>query len=253
MLLAVSSPEMSFSLPRAFLLGRNLTTNLRLPVMGGTSRSFRELTALVASSGLRKLTNAYMRPGKVTTSSTTPKCSNTALRTERGTRVLRLPSHRCFEGPRVSSFTSLLAMPVTRGERRELPAPAPPPPACDRPPAAASAAIKASASVIAAAATADRSLPSSPRIPAPSLAAAARPADTQAGSGPLVLPLAAEPSSCEMRSWCAMMTQPSLPCSIPPPELPPDLTSLNHAFSAESPESRLLLLAGLLLSAGVSA
>mmetsp|Transcript_29707 Transcript_29707/g.77009 ORF Transcript_29707/g.77009 Transcript_29707/m.77009 type:complete len:469 (+) Transcript_29707:4845-6251(+) len=94
---AASAPGPSADLPRAFLEGRNLMTSLRCPVMGDTSRSFSVATARLASSELRKLTNAYMRPGKVTTSSTAPKCSNTAFSTERGTLVLRLPSHRCLD------------------------------------------------------------------------------------------------------------------------------------------------------------
>mmetsp|Transcript_29893 Transcript_29893/g.76119 ORF Transcript_29893/g.76119 Transcript_29893/m.76119 type:complete len:267 (+) Transcript_29893:1754-2554(+) len=95
--MAASVPGPSTSLPSAFLECLNLTTSLRSPVMGGTSRSFSASAARTASSGFLKLTNAYMRPGNVTTSSTAPKCSNTALSTERGSLVFRLPSHRCLE------------------------------------------------------------------------------------------------------------------------------------------------------------
>ena len=54
--------------------------------------------ALAASSALRKFTTAYMRPGKVTTSSTAPYCSKTTFSMPRASRVCRLPSQRCLLG-----------------------------------------------------------------------------------------------------------------------------------------------------------
>lgn len=60
----------------------------------------------MASSMERKFTKAYMRPGKVTTSSSSPNASKASLRAARVSRGCRLPSQRCLLGPLASSAGS---------------------------------------------------------------------------------------------------------------------------------------------------